>query len=144
VHSKLGATAKARLLLEEVVVILRRTRPAHPNTFVAINNLGTSALTSRDCMVALALREEAAASALRELGPEHPCSQVLTGELAQTRRFVAVEPSGTRAGGTLVGLASKPELNGEEAYVVGFDTAKGRYRVRHEGNAHGIRARARE
>ena len=43
-------------------------------------------------------------------------------------------PSGTCAVATMVGLASKPELNGEEAYVVGFDAAKGRYRVRHGGN----------
>ena len=43
-------------------------------------------------------------------------------------------PSGTRARVGLVGLGSKPELNGELARVVGFDAAKGRYRVRHEGN----------
>ena len=34
----------------------------------------------------------------------------------------------------LVGLKAKPELNGKEAWVVGFDAAKGRYSVRHEGN----------
>jgi hypothetical protein len=51
------------------------------------------------------------------------------------RQTIATYPSGTRALGTLVGLASKPELNGEDACVVGFDAAKGRYRVRHEGNS---------
>jgi hypothetical protein len=51
------------------------------------------------------------------------------------RQKTATLPPGTRALGTLVGLASKPELNGEDAAVVGFDAAKGRYRVRHEGNA---------
>jgi hypothetical protein len=39
-----------------------------------------------------------------------------------------------RAVGSLVGLASKPELNGKLAYVVGFDAGKGRYRVRHGDN----------
>jgi hypothetical protein len=43
-------------------------------------------------------------------------------------------PPGTRAIVILVGLASKPELNGEEVCVVGFDAAKGRYHVRHEVN----------
>jgi hypothetical protein len=134
VHGKLGSTVEARLLLEEVVVILRRTRPAHPNTFVAIGNLGETILNAGDSTAALALGEEAAASALRELGPEHPSTQGLTDALARMRQKPATLPSGTRALGSLVGLASKPELNGEKAYVVGFDAAKGRYRVRHDGN----------
>ena len=35
----------------------------------------------------------------------------------------------------ITGLTGKPELNGQKAYVVGFDAAKGRYRVRHAGNS---------
>ena len=59
----------------------------------------------------------------------------MTDAVAHMRQTIATCPSGTRAAVILVGLASKPELNGKLAYVVGFDTAKGRYRVRHEGNA---------
>ena len=136
VHMKMGAEVKARFLLEEVVMTCRRTRPAHPNTFAAICNLGGTILNrSGDLTAGLALQEEAAASALRELGPEHPCTQQVTDALAGSRQDHSQTPSGTRALGTLVGLASKPELNGEEVWVVGFDAAKGRYRVRHEGNA---------
>jgi hypothetical protein len=50
------------------------------------------------------------------------------------RQTAARFPSGARAAGTLVGLASKPELNGRLAFVVGFDAGKARYRVRHEGS----------
>eukprot|EP01046_Picozoa_sp_COSAG06_P072567 COSAG06_NODE_21291_length_762_cov_1.119155_1_plen_242_part_01 len=128
VHGTLKAIAKARLLLEEVVLGFRRTHPVAPNTFTAIGNLGAAISNVGDFTAGLALQEEAAASALRELGPEHPVTQHLADALAQMRQTVATFPSGTRAVGTLVGLASKPELNGEEAYVVGFDTAKGRYR----------------
>jgi tetratricopeptide (TPR) repeat protein len=135
IHTRLKAIAKARLLFEEAVVGWRRTRPAAPNTFTTISNLGTTVYNSGDITAALALREEGAASALRELGSEHPCTQQLTDTLAEMQQTIATFPSGTRAVGSLVGLASKPELNGEEAYVVGFDAAKGRYRVRHEGNA---------
>jgi hypothetical protein len=134
VHGRLGAKAKARLLSEEVVVGLRRIEPAHPNTFAAICNLGAALLNSGDITAGLALRNEAAASALQQLGPEHQCTQQLSDVLARTRQDHSQTPSGTRALGTLVGLASKPELNGEEACVVGFDTGKGRYRVRHGGN----------
>ena len=135
VHNRSGAVANARLLDEEVVVILRRTRPSAPNTFSAIGNLGTVIYNSGDITAALALREEAAASVLRELGPEHPCTWHLTDVVEQSQGTTAAYPSGIRAVGTLVGLASKPELNGKQAYVVGFDAGKGRYRVRHGGNA---------
>ena len=135
VHSKIGATAKARLLSEEVVVGLRRMCPAEPMTFTSISNLGAALLNVGGITAGLALREEAAASALRELGPEHPSTQHLSDVLARTRQDYSQTPSDTRALGTLVGLASKPELNGEEVWVVGFDAAKGRYRVRHEGNS---------
>ena len=53
--------------------------------------------------------------------------------LTDARTSVAEAPTGTCAFGTLVGLGSRPELNGESAFVVGFD--KGRYRVRLEGGA---------
>eukprot|EP01046_Picozoa_sp_COSAG06_P052234 COSAG06_NODE_8724_length_2087_cov_1.937123_1_plen_222_part_00 len=117
-------------------MVLRRTCPAAPSTFVTISRLGAAISNAGDCTAGLALQEEVVASALRELGLEHPCTQQVTDVLAQTRQIVARQPPGTRAIGTLVGLASKPELNGEKAYVVGFDTAKGRYRVRmrHDGN----------
>eukprot|EP01046_Picozoa_sp_COSAG06_P038686 COSAG06_NODE_4488_length_4209_cov_3.108759_4_plen_522_part_00 len=135
VHTRLGATAKARLLDEEVVVIYRRTHPAAPNTFTAIGNLGAGLFVIGDCAAGIALREEEAASALRELGPEHPTTWHLTDAVEQSRGTIAAYPSGTRAVGTLVGLASKPELKDKLAAVVGFDTAKGLYHVRHEGNA---------
>jgi hypothetical protein len=136
VLGKFGETAaKARLLFEEAVMILRRKRPADPTTFFAIGNLGASILDAGDSTAGLALREEAAASALRELGPEHPTTQQLNAFLVKMRHTLSQRPSGTRAVGTLVGLASKPELNGERVAVVGFDVGKGRYHVRHEGNA---------
>ena len=134
VHLNSGAVAKARLLLEQAVMTLRQTQPANPNTFAAIGNLGVALLQAGDITAGLALKEDAAASVLRELGPDHPVTQQLTAKLAGTWQVVAGDPSGTRATGILVGLASKPELNGKLAYVVGFDAAKGRYRVRHEGN----------
>eukprot|EP01046_Picozoa_sp_COSAG06_P039947 COSAG06_NODE_4781_length_3959_cov_92.982997_2_plen_438_part_00 len=135
VHTKLNATAKARLLFEEVLMTLRRTDPASPNTLFTISNLGATIVQAGDNTAGFALQEEAAASALRELGPEHPCTQRVTDALAGMRQDHSQTPSGTRALGILVGLASKPELNGEEAWVVGFDVGKGRYRVRHAGNA---------
>ena len=46
-----------------------RTRPAHPGTFNTIGNLGATLLQAGDRTAALALREGAVASALRELGP---------------------------------------------------------------------------
>eukprot|EP01046_Picozoa_sp_COSAG06_P007951 COSAG06_NODE_397_length_16244_cov_230.792320_11_plen_470_part_00 len=136
VHGRLGAAAKARLLLEEVVEICRRARPTHPSMFTTIiSRLGAAISNAGDLTVGLALREEAVASALQELGPNHPTTQEVAGVLAQTRQIVATSPAGSRAVATLVGLGSKPELNGKKAAVVGFDAAKGRYRVRHEGNA---------
>jgi hypothetical protein len=138
VHTELGAAAKARLLLEQVVVGLRRTEAAvAPNTFTTISNLSQVLLQAGDHTAALALREEAAASALRELGPGFPTTQEMSNDLACTRRYLLRNPSGARAAGTLVGLASKPELNGRQVGVVGFDAAKGRYHVRHVGNARG-------
>ena len=90
---------------------MRRTDPAAPNTLWAIGNLGATTQVAGDITVGLALREEAAASALRELGPEHPITQQLARLLADMRQKTATFPSGTRATGALVGLASKPELN---------------------------------
>jgi tetratricopeptide (TPR) repeat protein len=133
VHGRLGAEANARLLSEEVVVGLRRIEPADPNTFVAISNLGAVLLNVGDITAGLALQEEASASALQELGPDHRTTRELT-RVAETQHNLSQLPSDTRALVTPVGLASKPELNGEEAYVVGFDAAKGRYRVRHAGS----------
>jgi tetratricopeptide (TPR) repeat protein len=133
VHGRLGAWAKARLLFEEVAVGYRRTAPVAPRTFTTIGNLGNALMQAGDITAALALREEAAASALRELGPDHPTTQQTTNTLERLWHELLLYPSGTRAVGTLVGLASKPELNGKDAYVVGFDAGKGRYRVHHEG-----------
>jgi hypothetical protein len=135
-HSMLKAIVKVRYLFEEVVVTRRRTRGcSDPNTFTAIGNLGEIIAKAGDSTAALALQEEATASALRELGPEHPATQQLTELLAETRRKLSPRPSSTRARGTLVGLASKPDqLNGKVAYVVGFDAAKQLYDVRPGGS----------
>ena len=129
-HSKLGAIAKARLLEEEMVAIWRRTLPVDPNTFIAIGNLGATLVNVGDHQ-GLALVEEAATSALRELGPAHPCTQERARLLARVRQETDQEPS-ARAVGALSGLKSKPELNSKKVFVVGFDAAKGRYRARHE------------
>jgi hypothetical protein len=138
VHSKLGAVAKARLLVEEVVAALRRTLPVDPNTFVSIGTLGDMIACAGDCTVGLALQEEAVTSALRELGLQHPCTQSMADQLTKTRQTAVgcVRLAlATRANGFLVGLASKPELNGKTAGVVGFDVAKGRYHVRVDGSS---------
>jgi len=127
-HSKLGATAKARFLLEEAVVTMRRTQPADPNTFSMIGHLGGTIFNVGDITTGLALQEEAAASALRELGPNHPVTQHLIGMSAQMQQLLATFLSGIRATVTLVGLGSKL------AFVVGFDAGTGQYRVDHEGN----------
>ena len=94
---------------------LRRIAPAALNTFTTISNLAITFTDSGDITAALALREQAAASATQELGPEHPCTQRVTGRLDELQQMMDGFPSGTRATATLVGLASKPELNGEEA-----------------------------
>jgi tetratricopeptide (TPR) repeat protein len=129
VHSMLGAWAKNRLLLDESLAVRRRIQPASPNTFTAICNLGGALAAAGDIVMALALREEAAVSARQVLGPEHSCTQRMVELLVQARQRAGQCPTGTRARGTLVGLASKPELNGAEAFVVGFDVGKGNFRT---------------
>lgn len=99
VHLNLNATAKARLLFEGVLATLRRTNPASPNTLRTICNLGRTLYSAGDITAGFALHEEAAASALQELGPEHPCTQQLTDALAGMRQKTATFPSGTRAAG---------------------------------------------
>lgn len=127
-HMRTHALAKARLLFEEAAAILRRTSPGHLHTLLAIGNLSTVVVSAGD-NAGLALRAEVAACAKRLLGPEHPTTKEATRLLTQMTCSVALDPPGTRAAGTLVGLASKPELNGKQALVIGFDTAKGRYHV---------------
>ena len=130
------APIKAWLLYEEAAAVRRRTRSACANTFEAIGCLGVSIAVAGDVTAGLVLVEEAAAPALRELGPAHPATQDAAGQLAWIRELVAEHPPGTRAIGTMAWPPS-PELNDECAFVIGFDAAKGRYmyRVRHEGNA---------
>jgi hypothetical protein len=130
VHMQVGAMAKARLLLEEAAAAFRRrTNPVDPHKFAAsIGTLGTVVVNAGD-NTGLALRSEAAAFARRELGPEHPLTKESTRLSVQLACSVAQDPPGTRAAGTLVGLVSKAELNGKQALVIGFDTAKGRYHV---------------
>jgi hypothetical protein len=47
---------------------------------------------------------------VHELGPEHPLTQQSARLLAQTQEATSGVPPGTRALGTLIGLASKPVL----------------------------------
>ena len=96
VHAKLDAVAKARLLMEEVVAVQRRTQPVDPARFTSIGNLGSRIFKAGDNTVGVALREEATASASRELGPEHPITQQEAGLLAAIRQDVAQDPPGTR------------------------------------------------
>ena len=91
---------------------------------------------------ALTLREEACAAARRELGDAHPCTVHQRGCLARTREHpytLSRFSSSIRAKGVLVGLLSKPELNGSAVVVVGFDVAKGRYCVRHDRVVAGLK-----
>ena len=132
VHDDMDASARARMLYEKVVEVQRRKWPADPNTFTAIGNLGNTVNRIGDFTTALALREEAAASARRELGDAHPTTLQETRLLACTRERAQAAPSGTRAVGALIGLVSKPELNSKMAFVVGFDAATGRYRALHQ------------
>lgn len=136
--SQAGAKARARVLREEVAEVMRRTQPAAPNTFNTISNLGTMICNIGDQPGGFAMQAEAIASARRGLGGNHPLTQrvIMIGRHTQEDLKKTTAP-GTRALGTLVGLASKPELNGKQVYVTGFDVAKGRYHVRHHGgNAH--------
>ena len=133
---KLNATAKGRLLFEEVVVGLRRTQPADPNTFIAIRNLDATIMKIGDIMVGLALQEEAAASALRELGPNHPCTQQLSEALTHMRqtvdfRLAPVLPEPWSAWPPSRSSTACMQL---AYYVVGFGAGKGQYHVRHDGN----------
>ena len=129
-----SAKARARVMREEVAEVMRRTQPAAPNTFNTISNLGTTICNIGDQPAGFAMQAEATASARRVLGENHPITQqvVMIGSHTQEDLKKATAP-GTRALGTLVGLASKPELNGKQVCVTGFDMAKGRYHVRHHG-----------
>ena len=134
---QMGAKARARMMREDVAEVMRRAKPAEPNTFVTICNLGTTICNIGDQPAGLALQEEATASAHRVLGERHPTTQHILRTISYTQRGQKATKPGTRAIGTLVGLASKPELNGKTFYVTGFDTAKGRYRVWLHGNLGG-------
>ena len=129
VLGKLGQRATARSMHEEVVEALRRAgaRADVMNTTAAITNLGQCVIGTGDVSAALALWEEAVALARRVLGQAHPTTQDATAGLAQSREWAAAWPPGACAGGTLVGLRARPELNGRQGPVVGFDN--GRYRV---------------
>ena len=136
VYGKLNSKAKSRLLYEEAVAAMRRTRPTDARTFETIASLGESIYNVGDLIEGLALIEEASASALHGLGPQHPKTQELADVFAHFQQAMTGRIPGTRAIGTLVGLASKPELNGKQAAVVGFDTGKERYHVCHAGMSH--------
>lgn len=125
--------AAARQLFEEATVEARRTRPTCEATFVAMGNFGDAIFNIGDHATALLLREEASASACRVLGAAHTTAKVLTRLANDTQQNVIGRASSkdTRAVGTLVGLtyASTAELNGRDAFVVGFDTTNGLYHV---------------
>jgi|EP01046_Picozoa_sp_COSAG06_P018197 tetratricopeptide (TPR) repeat protein len=126
-HNTLNATAKSRLLFEESVALSRRKLRAQPNTLNAMGWLASITTNTGDCTAGLALREEVAASCLRELGSQHPSTHAQAFHLAKMRQQVAHYPSGTRALVTLVGLI--PELDGSQVPVVGFKVGTGRYSV---------------
>ena len=129
VHSKMGQRAAARSMYEEVAEALRKGArvDAHQAT-EHTRSLGAFCVTIGDFPAGVTLLEEAVAMARRVLGEAHPETQNVALNLAQSRKEVAAAPPHACAIGRLVGLAGRPELNGNEAWVVGFD--KGRYRVR--------------
>jgi hypothetical protein len=137
-----GSRAMARLLYEQVCVEWRRVWPSSPFLFNAMGDLSNIIFNAGDPAAALTLREEACAAARRELGDAHPCTVHQRGCLARTREHpytLSRFSSSIRAKGVLVGLLSKPELNGSAVVVVGFDVAKGRYCVRHDRVVAGLK-----
>jgi hypothetical protein len=75
--------------------------------------------------------EEATASNRRVLGEAHPQTQACVDSVTELRNALKAQetPGGIRAFGLRIGLVGKPELNGTEVLVVGFDSAKGLYHV---------------
>ena len=98
----------------------------------AFSNLGRCLVMVGDIPAGLALLGEAAATARRVLGEAHLMTQNCVRNLAHHREMAARFPPGACAIGVLVGLGSRPELNGNLGRVVGFDS--GRYRVHLDGS----------
>jgi hypothetical protein len=123
--------AMGRQLNEGVAETMRRSSPGHGpttiNAMMANSNLGANLAGIGDIGKGLAMMQESAANARQVLGEAHPITQQMAERLAAVSEAMA--ELHYIALGTLVGL-SRPELNNQTALVVGFDGAKGRYRVR--------------
>ena len=131
-HTKMGKLAAARSIQEELLQTLRETMPElAPKHMGCMRNLGTALVGCWDTHGGMQLLEEAVAVARRVFGPAHSVTQDVSrtrdGDLRDLQ--AAGLPLSCRGKGMLIGLASKPEHNGRDVCIVGFDAAKGRYQV---------------
>ena len=127
-RSQMGQQATARLMFEQAVRALRhRGAAADVTQFVeVIANAGTCLVVMiGDFQAGNALMAEAAARSRQVFGDGHPMTRNVIGRERQMRQSVADKGSGACACGRIMGLTSRPELNGKEGIVVGF--ANGRY-----------------
>ena len=134
-YNQIGAFAKSRMLHEKAIAVMRRTQPSSLNLHLAMDGFGLCLAGIGDHVTGLALRDSAVEFARRLLGDAHPTTLDLVKNSSHMRReLMAKTPPGVCGNGTLIGLQSKPELNGKESWVVGFDATKGRYHVRVAGS----------
>ena len=117
---------EARPLLESAMGMRRQVLGNdHMHTLSSISNLGSVLNEVGDHKMGLELLKEAADTARRVLGPAHPKTQSLTQEFEDWNDDLSCRT--VRAVGMVVGLASRPDLNGSIVAVMRFDSEKGCY-----------------
>lgn len=99
--------------------------------FSLLGNLSVALSCIGDYREAVAVQTRAANYCTRVLGPAHPDMVAQSTNLARSKKR-CMDTGSAFALGHLVGLKSKPELNGKVGYVRGF--GDGRYRVYLEGS----------
>ena len=140
VRWKVGQLAQARSISEEAMMALRqaeRRTGAHESIHIAAQilcNSGALLVKIGDLQTGMALHDESVTIARRVLGEVHPLTQEMAVLANNNRKWENGGcPADMLAGGSLVGLGKRPELNRRHGFVLGFDA--GRYRVRLYGAA---------
>jgi tetratricopeptide (TPR) repeat protein len=137
VYYQMGDYDEARPLLEDAMSTRRDALGNnHPHTMSTISNLGSVLMEIGDHKVGMELLEEAAVSALRVLGPDHPKTRSLSQQFEEWREVAKLD---MRAVGTVVGLASRADLNDQVVGVLSFDHDRGRYVCRRRDGGTNIR-----
>ena len=125
---------EARPLLESAMDMRRQVLGNdHMHTLSSISNLGSVVNEVGDHKLGLELLKEAADTARRVLGPAHPKTRSLTQEFEHWNDDLVTTSRTVRAVGMVVGLASRPDLNGSIVAMLRFDSEKGRYICRPDG-----------